>query len=310
MHLGMIGLGRMGANMVRRLAAGGHRIAAYDVDPERAPGLAAELEGVRAAATPGELVAALPQPRTVWLMVPHEHVDETILALIDAGLGAGDVLVDGGNSNYRESINRAHRLEEFGVEFVDCGTSGGVWGLTHGYSLMLGGSDDALARLQPALETLAPAPDRGWGHVGPAGAGHFTKMVHNGIEYGLMQAWAEGMELLDARRDLVRDPGQVTRIWQHGSVVRSWLLDLIADALARDPELASLSDYVEDSGEGRWTVHEGIEQAVPLPVISLALQMRFRSRQRNTMAGRVLNALRAGFGGHPIRPAAGEEEDQ
>ena len=220
-----------------------------------------------------------------------------------AGMSKGDLLVDGGNSNFNLSKKRAADLQASGIHFVDSGTSGGVWGLGNGYSIMVGGSDEAVALVQPALESLAPAKDKGWGHVGPAGAGHYVKMVHNGIEYGMMQAFAEGFEMLDAKQDMNLDLQQVAEIWQHGSVVRSWLLDLIADAFADDQQLLSLSDYVDDSGEGRWTVQDSIDLGVPTPVLTLALQMRFRSRQDPSFAGKVLNAMRAGFGGHSIRSA-------
>jgi 6-phosphogluconate dehydrogenase len=303
MKLAMIGLGKMGANMTRRLAGDGHEIVAYDVSAQAVDALAGELDGVRPAHDPASVVAGLTSPRVVWLMVPHQFVDATIDELLSAGLGAGDLVVDGGNSNYKLSQERAARLAGDGIHFVDCGTSGGVWGLENGYSMMVGGTDEAIALLQPALESLAPTPQTGWGHVGPAGAGHYVKMVHNGIEYGLMQAYAEGFELMQAREDLALDMHQVAAIWQHGSVVRSWLLDLIAEALGEPGRMEALSDYVEDSGEGRWTVQDGIENAVPTPVLALALQMRFRSRQDPSYAGKLLNAMRAGFGGHSIRPA-------
>jgi 6-phosphogluconate dehydrogenase len=234
-------------------------------------------------------------------MVPHRYVDQSIDELLAAGLEAGDLVIDGGNSNYKLSRQRAGRLLADDIHFVDCGTSGGVWGLENGYSLMVGGSREAVALLQPALRSLAPSPDTGWGHVGPAGAGHYVKMVHNGIEYGLMQAYAEGFELMQSHEEMALDLQQIATIWQHGSVVRSWLLDLIAEALGDPAQMAGLSDYVDDSGEGRWTVEDGIDNAVPTPVLALALQMRFRSRQDPSYAGKLLNAMRAGFGGHQIR---------
>jgi 6-phosphogluconate dehydrogenase len=234
-------------------------------------------------------------------MVPHEYVDQSIESLRDTGLSKGDLLVDGGNSNFNLSKQRAEYLRSMGIHFVDSGTSGGVWGLENGYSIMAGGSDEAIEILRPALESLAPAKDTGWGHVGPAGAGHYVKMVHNGIEYGMMQAYAEGFEMLDAKHEMQLDLPQISQIWQHGSVVRSWLLDLIADSLAEDKTLSALSDYVDDSGEGRWTVHDSIDLGVPTPVLTLALQMRFRSRQDPSFAGKVINAMRAGFGGHSIK---------
>jgi len=302
MKLAMIGLGKMGANMVRRLVADGHEVIAYDVDADSTMALAGELDNVIGVSSVEELIKTLSPPRVIWLMVPHQFVDQSIENLLDAGMSKGDLLVDGGNSNFNLSRQRAVSLKGSGVHFVDSGTSGGVWGLENGYSIMVGGSDEAIAMLRPALESLAPAKDKGWGHVGPAGAGHYVKMVHNGIEYGMMQAFAEGFELLDAKSEMELDLQQISEIWQHGSVVRSWLLDLIADAFASDKNLSSLSDYVDDSGEGRWTVQDSIELGIPTPVLTLALQMRFRSRQDPSLAGKILNAMRAGFGGHSIRP--------
>ena len=308
MKLAMIGLGKMGANMTRRLARNGHEIVAYDVSSQAVSTLANELDGVTPAHDPAGVIANLATPRIIWLMVPHQYVDQTIDDLLAAGLEPGDLLVDGGNSNYKQSRQRAARLAETGMLFADCGTSGGVWGLDNGYSLMVGGSDTAIALLQPALQSLAPSAETGWGHVGPAGAGHYVKMVHNGIEYGLMQAYAEGFELMQAREEMALDLQQIAAIWQHGSVVRSWLLDLIADALGDPQQMDSLSDYVDDSGEGRWTIHDAIEKAVPTPVLALALQMRFRSRQDPSYAGKLLNAMRAGFGGHSIRQGDGGKD--
>jgi 6-phosphogluconate dehydrogenase len=303
MKLAMIGLGRMGANMVRRLVRDGHEVVAYDVDADSTASLAAELEGVTGASDLQDLIKQMPAPRALWLMVPHQYVDQSIEALHAAGMEKGDLLIDGGNSNFNLSKQRAASLQEKSIHFVDSGTSGGVWGLENGYSIMVGGSDEAVAMIRPALETLAPAKDKGWGHVGPAGAGHYVKMVHNGIEYGMMQAFAEGFEMLDAKREMELDLQQISHIWQHGSVVRSWLLDLVADAFDDDAGLTALSDYVEDSGEGRWTVQDSIDLGIPTPVLTLALQMRFRSRQDPAFAGKVLNAMRAGFGGHSIRPS-------
>jgi len=307
MKLAMVGLGKMGANMVRRLVRDGHEVVAYDLDTTATQRLADESGAITPADSLAALLAALPQPRVVWLMVPHQFVDDSIDKLTAAGMGAGDLIIDGGNSNFKLSQARAARLVESDIHFVDSGTSGGVWGLENGYSLMVGGSSEAVALVVPALKSLAPAPNQGWGHVGPAGAGHYVKMVHNGIEYGMMQAYAEGFELMQSKQELSLDLQQVAHIWQHGSVVRSWLLDLVADAFDDDVSLSSLSDYVDDSGEGRWTVQESINQAVPTPVLTLALQMRFRSRQSPAFAGKVLNAMRAGFGGHRIKPA-GEPE--
>lgn len=320
MKLAMIGLGKMGANMARRLHAAGHELVLQDVMMSVTDALAAELSissvsscsTVMAAHYPSEVIALLPAPRVVWLMVPHPVVDQTIEALIGAGLSAGDVIVDGGNSHYTLSQKRARRLQQVAIHFVDCGTSGGIWGRDKGYSLMLGGSDEALAVIEPALKSLAPSATTGWGHVGPAGAGHYVKMVHNGIEYGLMQAYAEGFELMQSNPSLSLDMQQIAAIWRHGSVVRSWLLDLIGEVLDQPGAMSGLSDFVEDSGEGRWAIQEATDNAVPTPVLALALQMRFRSRQSSSYAGKILNAMRSGFGGHPIKPegdAPAERQD-
>jgi 6-phosphogluconate dehydrogenase len=303
MNIAIIGLGRMGANMARRLARGGHRVFVFNRTNEVANELANEQEGIVATSSLAELVAKLAPPRALWLMIPHTVVDEGIETLLQAGVTAGDVVIDGGNSNYHESIRRGEELATKGIEFVDAGTSGGVWGLENGYSMMVGGSKAAIELIKPALATLAPAADQGWGHVGPVGSGHFVKMIHNGIEYGMMQSLAEGFELMQAKQEFGLDLHQVSQIWQHGSVVRSWLLDLTADALKYDPSLDHLDDWVADSGEGRWTVHESIDSAVPAPVLSLALMMRFRSRQESSFAGRLLAAMRAGFGGHAVKTA-------
>lgn len=303
MKLAMIGLGKMGANMVRRLVADGHEVVAYNRSPETAISLANELENVTAVSSIQEVINSLSPPRVIWLMVPHQVVDKSIENLLHSGLASGDLVIDGGNSNFNLSKNRAKELESSDIHFVDSGTSGGIWGLENGYSIMVGGSDEAIQMIKPILESLAPAKDKGWGHVGPAGAGHYVKMVHNGIEYGMMQAFAEGFELLEAKQEMALDLKQISEIWQHGSVVRSWLLDLIADAFKDDQSLTSLSDYVDDSGEGRWTIQDSIDLGIPTPVLTLALQMRFRSRQDPSFAGKVLNAMRAGFGGHSIRKA-------
>lgn len=302
MKLAMIGLGKMGANMVRRLVRDGHEVVVYNRSSSTAIELSKEHENITAVSSLDELIKTLTPPRVIWLMVPHQFVDQSIESLREVGMQKGDLLVDGGNSNFNLSKQRANDLQALGIHFVDSGTSGGIWGLENGYSIMAGGSDEAISMVRPALESLAPAKDKGWGHVGPAGAGHYVKMVHNGIEYGMMQAFAEGFELLEAKEEMNLDLQQVSEIWQHGSVVRSWLLDLIADAMKSDSKLSSLSDYVDDSGEGRWTVNDSIDLGVPTPVLTLALQMRFRSRQESSFSGKVLNAMRAGFGGHSIRP--------
>ena len=303
MKLAMIGLGKMGANMVRRLVRDGHEVIAYSRSSSTAIELSKEHENITAVSSLDELIKALTPPHIIWLMVPHQFVDQSIESLLEAGMQKGDLLIDGGNSNFNLSKQRAKNLQGLGIHFVDSGTSGGIWGLENGYSIMVGGTDEAVSMVRPALESLAPAKDKGWGHVGPAGAGHYVKMVHNGIEYGMMQSFAEGFELLEAKNEMDLDLQQISEIWQHGSVVRSWLLDLMADAFASDKGLSSLSDYVDDSGEGRWTVHDSIDLGIPTPVLTLALQMRFRSRQDPSFAGKVLNAMRAGFGGHSIRPA-------
>lgn len=297
----MIGLGRMGGNMTQRLLRGGHRVVAYD--PDEGARLAAQNAGADGAASIAEVAAMLTAPRAVWVMVPAGDVtDATINELADA-LSAGDAIIDGGNSNYKQTIRRAAAVKARGVEMLDSGTSGGVWGLTDGYSLMVGGDADAFARLEPIFQTLAPSADSGYGRVGPSGAGHFVKMVHNGIEYGMMQAFAEGFELMEAKRDLELDLAQIAEIWRYGSVVRSWLLDLTAAALEESGDLAGIQAYVEDSGEGRWTVEESIELAVPIPVIAASLQARFRSRQSEPFGAKLLAAMRNQFGGHSVRRA-------
>lgn len=300
MEIGIVGLGRMGANMARRLLRADHRV----VVANRSPGPIGELEqeGAAPAWSYAELAEKLEPPRAVWMMVPAGEVTEDLTAQLAEILEPGDLLVDGANSFYKDSMRRAGELRSKGLEFVDAGVSGGVWGLEQGYSLMVGGAEDAVSRITPALEALAPGPDSGWGHVGPAGAGHFVKMVHNGIEYGMMQAYAEGFEILAAREEFGIDTHQVAEVWREGSVIRSWLLDLTAGALKDDPGLASIEGWVDDSGEGRWTVAEAIEQDVPAPVITLSLMMRFVSRQEGSFAARVLAAMRNQFGGHDVRP--------
>lgn len=297
----MIGLGRMGGNMTQRLVKGGHRVVAYD--PDEGARRAAQNAGADGAASIGEVAGMLAAPRAVWVMVPAGGItDATINELADA-LEAGDAIIDGGNSNYKQTIRRAAAMKARGIEMLDSGTSGGVWGLTEGYSLMVGGDAAAFARLEPIFRTLAPSGDRGYGRVGPSGAGHFVKMVHNGIEYGMMQAFAEGFELMEAKRDLELDLAQIAEIWRYGSVVRSWLLDLTAAALDESGDLAGIRAYVEDSGEGRWTVEESIELAVPVPVIAASLQARFRSRQSEPFGAKLLAAMRNQFGGHSVRRA-------
>jgi 6-phosphogluconate dehydrogenase len=329
MDLGMIGLGRMGANMVRRLARAGHRCVVYDRKPEAARALAAEAEGARAADSMPALVTLLPRPRALWLMVPARAVESTVAALGPL-LDANDVVIDGGNSHYRDSMARADALERAGIHYIDAGTSGGIWGLEHGYCLMLGGKPEPVARLDPIFRALAPGPDvpsaadggatgsaaRGYLHCGASGAGHFVKMIHNGIEYGMMAAYAEGMNLMHAagstaggpallRSDL--DLAAIAELWRHGSVVRSWLLDLIAHALGRDPALGAFRGHVGDSGEGRWTVNAAVDAGVPLPVLSAALFARFSSQGASGFADKLLSAMRAEFGGHREPPATGAQ---
>jgi 6-phosphogluconate dehydrogenase len=299
MELGMIGLGRMGANMTERLLRGGHRIVAYDKEPTAAQILV--QKGARRADSAHSLANQLTPPRSMWLMVPAgDAIDQTIEALTPH-LSVGDTIVDGGNSNYKDTLRRATELKAAGLFFVDVGTSGGVWGLAEGYSLMIGGDKKAVEQLRPAFETLAPSPDKGWGHVGPSGAGHFAKMVHNGIEYGLMQSFAEGFTILKRKKEFQLDLRQVADIWRHGSVVRCWLLDLISRALAENPEMAGIASFVADSGEGRWTVQEAIDLDTSAPVITLALLERLRSRDPQSFADKLLAALRHQFGGHPVR---------
>ena len=298
MDIGMVGLGRMGANMAARLARGGHRVAGFD--PGAAAREAAQAQGVEAFDSLAALVAALPAPRALWLMVPAGAAVDATLDALGPLLQPGDIVVDGGNSNYKDSQRRAAQCRGSGVHFLDCGTSGGVWGLAEGYSLMVGGDEAACERLRPLLETLAPAPDRGWGRVGPSGAGHFAKMVHNGIEYGMMQAYGEGYDLLEAE-PLIENVAGTLRAWSKGTVVRSWLLDLAADALNDNPALEGIAPYVADSGEGRWTVAEAIELEVSAPVITLSLMERLRSREKDSFADKMLAALRDRFGGHGVK---------
>ena len=299
MELGMIGLGRMGGNMAQRLVGGGHRVVVYD--PSAAAVAAVVKQGAEGVASLEELLARLSSPRAVWLMVPAGEPAESTINVLSSLLSAGDVIIDGGNSNYKDSMRRAESLAGKGLFFLDVGTSGGVWGLKEGYSLMVGGEPEAFRRLEPVFRTLAPSPDTGYGHIGPAGSGHFVKMIHNGIEYGMMQAYAEGFELMRAKEEFGIDLARTAEIWRHGSVVRSWLLDLAAAALHEDPGLEGLQAYVDDSGEGRWTVQESIELGVPVPVITQALQVRFRSRQEQPFGVKLLAAMRQQFGGHAVR---------
>lgn len=302
MEIAIIGLGKMGANMARRLLKGGHRVVGTNRSPEVTQTLAAEA-GLIAADSVKAAVAALQTPRAVWVMVPSGAATEAVISELTDLLTPGDIIIDGGNTFYKDDLRRAAALQPKGIHYVDVGTSGGVWGLAEGYSLMVGGDTAPIAYLKPIFETLAPAADAGWGHVGAVGAGHFVKMVHNGIEYGLMQAYAEGFEIMRAKKDFALDLHQVAELWRVGSVVRSWLLDLTAAALKEDPSLTNIAGYVADSGEGRWTVFEAVDLDVPAPVITLSLQQRFISRQDESYAAKLLAAMRNQFGGHAIKKA-------
>jgi 6-phosphogluconate dehydrogenase len=302
MELGMVGLGKMGGFMTERLIRGGHRVIGFDRDPAVVQKLAEK--GALSANSLDNIISQLKPPRAIWLMVPAgDPVDQTIAALVPH-LAPGDTIIDGGNSYYKDSVRRAAALAPKKINFVDCGTSGGVWGITEGYSMMVGGDADVVKRLSPIFETLAPGPDKGWGRVGPAGSGHFVKMVHNGIEYGIMQAYAEGLDLLRHKKEFSLDLLQIGKIWQFGSVIRSWLLDLTVDALSKNPTLSGIEGYVTDSGEGRWTVIEGVELGVPVPVISGALDMRFRSQDPEPFANKLLAMMRHEFGGHAVKTAS------
>ncbi len=299
MQLGLIGLGKMGGNMAERLRLGGHQVVGFDFSPEAVAKLAAT--GNVGASSLEDLVKKLDAPRAIWMMVPSgAPVDETI-AKLEPFLAPGDTLIDGGNSNYKDSIRRHAEVTAKGFNFVDVGTSGGVWGLKEGYSMMIGGDKAPVERLRPIFEALAPSANQGWGHVGPAGAGHFVKMVHNGIEYGLMQAYAEGFTIMEKKESLDLNLPQIAEIWRYGSVVRSWLLDLTADALKQNPTLDGLEAYVSDSGEGRWTVFEAIDLNVSAPVITESLIRRIRSREENNFTDRMLSIMRNAFGGHAIK---------
>jgi 6-phosphogluconate dehydrogenase len=299
MQIAIIGLGRMGGNMARRLLRKGIEVVGYNRSPEIVATLAEE-EGLIPSASLHEAVAQLSAPRIVWLMLPAGNATEQALHALIPLLEAGDIVVDGGNANYHDSQRRGAELSEHGIGFIDAGTSGGVWGLENGYCMMVGGSESDVARLEPVLKALAPAEDRGWARMGPVGSGHYTKMIHNGIEYGMMQAFAEGFDLLRSKREFDLDLATVAETWRHASVVRSWLLDLTAEALAREPAMEDIAPVVPDSGEGRWTVVEAIDQGVSLPVITLALQMRFASQDREGYQSRLLSVMRNAFGGHDV----------
>jgi 6-phosphogluconate dehydrogenase len=294
----MVGLGRMGANMSERLIQRGHTIVTFDRNPDAVR--ATTGKGASGADSLRSMVGQLAAPRAIWLMVPAgDPVDQTLSDLLPL-LAPGDIVIDGGNSNYKDTVRRAAMLREHGQFFVDSGTSGGIWGLKEGYSMMIGGDQQAVERLRPIFESLAPAPATGWGHVGPSGAGHFVKMIHNGIEYGMMQAYAEGFSILKSKTEFQLDLHQISEIWRFGSVVRSWLLDLISDALGKNPGLKGIEPTVADSGEGRWTVAEAIDRDVPAPVITLALLERLRSRDKDSFSDKLLAVMRNEFGGHAV----------
>ena len=295
----MIGLGRMGANMAQRLMRGGHRVIGYD--PAPAARQLIEEKGAQSADSLEALVGKLRTPRVLWLMVPAGEITDATISALSPLLSPGDTLIDGGNSNFHDTQRRAAALAQRSIQYVDSGTSGGVWGLEEGYSLMIGGDEALIERLRPIFETLAPAPDKGWGRVGAVGSGHYTKMIHNGIEYGLMQAYAEGFSILQHKSEFKLDLHQIAEIWRYGSVVRSWLLDLTADALGKNPTLRGIAPYVADSGEGRWTVSEAIELGVPAVVITASLLERLRSRDADSFSDKLLSAMRNEFGGHPIK---------
>jgi len=299
MELGMIGLGKMGANMIERLLKSGHRVVGYARSPDKVERVVEK--GAEGANSLEELVSKLTRRRIIWLMIPAgDPVDMTIQSLIPL-LDAEDVIIDGGNSFYKDTLRRAEMLREKNIHYVDAGTSGGIWGLTEGYSLMVGGEKEAVEYLRPIFETLAPVPDKGWGHVGPSGAGHFVKMVHNGIEYGMMQAYAEGFALMKRKEEFNLDLHQIAEVWRYGSVVRSWLLDLSAEALEENPDLEGISPQVSESGEARWTVLESLDQNLAAPVITLSLLQRFLSSEEEGFSNKLLAVLRNKFGGHEIK---------
>jgi 6-phosphogluconate dehydrogenase len=299
MELGMVGLGKMGGNMTVRLVKGGHRVVGYARNPAVVDVVV--KQGAAGASSLADLVRQLAPPRVVWLMIPSgDPVDQT-LAQLRPLLAPGDLIVDGGNSYYRDSLRRAALVTGWGFRFVDVGTSGGIWGLQEGYSMMVGGDPADVERIRPLLETLAPGPQLGWGRMGPVGSGHFVKMVHNGIEYGLMQAYAEGFAVLRAKTDFALDLHQIAQVWRYGSVVRSWLLELTESALAENPTLKGIEPWVADSGEGRWTVTEAMDLNIPAPVITLALQQRLRSRETDPFTERLLAMMRNKFGGHEVK---------
>lgn len=299
MELGMIGLGRMGANMALRLMQKGHKVVVYDPVVKSVEDMA--KQGATGSSSIADLAKKLKPPRTVWVMVPAGGPTENVINTLSDTLSPGDTIIEGGNSNYKDSMRRAAGIQNKGMFYLDAGTSGGIWGLKEGYCLMVGGDTQAFKRAEPIFQSLATESDKGYGHVGPSGAGHFVKMVHNGVEYALMQSYAEGFELLGAKTEFSLDLAQVAEIWRYGSVVRSWLLDMSALALKENPKLDGIGAHVEDSGEGRWTVQESVDLGVPIPAITLSLQARFRSRQEQPFGARLLAALRNKFGGHAVK---------
>ncbi len=299
MKVAVIGLGKMGLNISHRLMNAGHTVVAFDINSD-AVKAAAEL-GAQGADSLEKAVTLLEQPRVFWVMLPAGKITDDTLDTLSGYLAAGDILIDGGNSNYKDSMQQAQKLAQKGITLLDVGVSGGVWGLSEGYSMMVGGPDEAVAHCRPLFETLAPAPDQGWAHVGPSGSGHYVKMVHNGIEYGLMQAYAEGFEVLKTRQEFGLDLHQVAEVWRFGSVIRSWLLDLVSETLADEKTLSEIQPWVPDSGEGRWTAAEAIDLGVPAPVITLALQMRFASRDEKNFSAVLVAAMRNKFGGHAVK---------
>ena len=305
MKLAMIGLGKMGGNMATRLLHKGIKVVGYDRNTDAVNALV-KNDGMIAASSVADAVAKLEGQRIVWLMLPSGNITENQIQELAPMLNKGDIIIDGGNSNYKHGQRRGVWLAERGIGFMDAGTSGGIWGLENGYCLMVGATPEVAKAVEPVLKALAPAADRGWAHVGPVGSGHFTKMIHNGIEYGMMQAMAEGLDLLKGKEEFKLDLAQITELWRHGSVVRSWLLDLTAEALKQDQELKSIAPYVADSGEGRWTVVEAVEQGVAAPVLTIALQMRFASQNDHGYSYKLLSMMRNAFGGHVVKTAGGK----
>ena len=303
MDIAMLGLGRMGGNMARRLLRGGHRVVLWNRETQWAEKLRTEERAGEVAPTLADVAKLLKPPRHVWLMLPAGAVTESILESILPVLSSGDTIIEGGNSNYKETQRRAALVKDKDLAYVDAGVSGGIWGLANGYGMMIGGEREPVERLRPIFETLAPTPTSGWAHLGPSGAGHYAKMVHNGIEYGMMQAFAEGFEILRAKKEFSFQLDVLAETWRHGTVIRSWLLDLTAEALKQDPQLETLTGYVEDSGEGRWTIEEAIDLDVPAPVITASLFQRFYSRGNGAFASKLLAAMRNQFGGHAVRKA-------